>query len=185
MGSVGAFAESLAQRSRQQEQERRERLLLLGIINHPELLHDFLDDYAAAEFTSRELDSLKRQIIDMAALAEGLDGSAVKDHLNDQGFGPVLARLESQAARLNEWFLNPGAASADARTALRQMFVLHRKSVTLDRELQAAEAQFAADPTEEKLSVLNQIREELASHAGMEAHVEGFGEASGRDVTAL
>ena len=129
-------ASPLAQRSRQQEQERRERLLLLGIINHPELLHDFLDDYAAAEFTSRELDSLKRQIIDMAALAEGLDGSAVKDHLNDQGFGPVLARLESQAARLNEWFLNPGAASADARTALRQMFALHRKSVTLDRELQ-------------------------------------------------
>jgi DNA primase len=178
-------ASPLAQRSRQQEQERRERLLLLGIVNHPELVHDFLDDFAAAEFSSPELDSLKRQIIDMAALAEGLDGSAVKDHLSDQGFGPILARLESQAARLNEWFLNPGAASADARTALRQMFALHRKSVTLDRELQAAEAQFAADPTEEKLSVLNQIREELASHAGMEAHVEGFGEASGRDANPL
>jgi DNA primase len=183
--SEGLRASPLAQRSRQQEQERRERLLLLGIINHPQLLHDFLDDYAAAEFTSRELDSLKRQIIDMAALAEGLDGPAVKDHLNDKGFGPVMARLESQAARLNEWFLNPGAASADARTALRQMFQLHRKSVTLDRELKAAEAQFAADPTEERLIALNQIRDELKSHAGTEAHIDGFGEASGRDVTAL
>jgi DNA primase len=183
--SQGLRASALVQRSRQPELERRERLLLLGIINHPELLHDFLDDYAAAEFTSRELDSLKRQIIDMAALAEGLDGSALKDHLINQGFGPILARLESQAARLNEWFLNPGAASADARTALRQMFALHRKSVSLDRELQAAEEQFAADPTEEKLSVLNQRREELASHAGMEAHVDGFGEASGRDATPL
>ncbi len=183
--SEGLRASPLAQRSTLHEQERRERLLLLGIVNHPELLHDFLDDYAAAEFTSRELDSLKRQIIDMAALAEGLDGSSIKDHLNDQGFGPILARLESQAARLNEWFLNPGAASADARTALRQMFALHRKSVTLDRELKAAEAQFAADPTEEKLIALNQIREELASHAGMEAHIDGFGEASGRDAPAL
>jgi len=183
--SEGLRASPLAQRSTLHELERRERLLLLGIINHPELLHDFLDDYAAAEFVSRELDSVKRQIIDMAALAEGLDGSAVKDHLKTQGFGPVLARLESQAARLNEWFLNPGAASADARTALRQMFALHRKSVTLDRELKAAEAQFAADPTEEKLSALNQIREELASHVGMEAHIEGFGEASGRDAPAF
>ncbi|WP_119389622.1 DNA primase [Taklimakanibacter lacteus] len=183
--SEGLRASALAQRSTVHEQERRERLLLLGIINHPELLHDFLDDYAAAEFTSRELDSMKRQIIDMAALAEGLDGPAVKDHLKTQGFGPVLARLESQAARLNEWFLNPGAASADARTALRQMFALHRKSVTLDRELKAAEAQFAADPTEEKLIALNQIREELKSHAGMEAHIEGFGEASGRDAPAF
>ncbi len=183
--SEGLRASPLAQRSTLHELERRERLLLLGIINHPELLHDFLDDYAAAEFVSRELDSVKRQIIDMAALAEGLDGPAVKDHLKSQGFGPVLARLESQAARLNEWFLNPGAASADARTALRQMFALHRKSVTLDRELKAAEAQFAADPTEEKLSALNQIREELASHVGMEAHIEGFGEASGRDAPAF
>ncbi len=119
------------------------------------------------------------QIIDIAALAEGLDGSAIKDHLNDRGFGPLLARLESQAIRLNEWFLDPGAASADARTGLRQMFALHRKSVTLDRELKAAEAAFAADPTEENLAVLNQIREELASHAGSEAQIEGFGEASG------
>lgn len=96
-----------------------------------------------------------------------------------------MARLESQAVRLNEWFLNPGAASADARTALRQMFALHRKSVTLDRELKAAEAQFAADPTEDRLVALNQIREELASHAGTEAHIEGFGEASGRGSNAV
>lgn len=183
--SAGLRASPLAQRATQHEQERRERLLLLAIVNHPELLHDFLDDYAAAEFVSHELDSLKRQIIDMAALGEGLDGSSLKAHLNDRGFGPVVVRLESQAARLNEWFLKPGAASADARTALRQMFALHRKSVTLDRELKAAEAQFAADPTEEKLFALNQIREELASHAGMEAHIEGFGEASGRDAIVV
>lgn len=184
--SAALRASPLAQKSgSQHEQERRERLLLLAIINHSELLHDFLDDYAAAEFVSHELDSLKRQIIDMAALAEGLDGSSLRDHLNDKGFGPVVARLEGQAVRLNEWFLNPGAASADARTALRQMFALHRKSVTLDRELKAAEAQFAADPTEERLVALNQIREELASHAGMEAHIEGFGEASGRGANAV
>ena len=60
------------------------------------------------------------------------------------------------------------------------MFALHRKCVTLDRELKAAEAQFAADPTEENLGVLNQIREELSSHAGTEAQIEGFGAASGR-----
>ncbi len=184
--SAGLKASPLAQKnSGQHEQERREKLLLLAIINHPELLHDFLDDYAAAEFISHELDSLKRQIIDMAALAEGLDGSSLRGHLNDKGLGPVVARLESQAVRLNEWFLNPGAASADARTALRQMFALHRKSVTLDRELKAAEVQFAADPTEDRLTALNQIRDELASHAGTEAHIEGFGEASGRGSNAV
>jgi DNA primase len=167
------------------EQEGRERLILLAAINHPELVHDFLADLAEIELTTRELDSLRRQIIDMAALGDALDGAALKNHLNNQGFGPLLARLENQAFRLNEWFLTSGAASADARMGLQQMIALHRKSVTLNRELKAAEAQFAADPTEENLAALNHIRDELTSHAGFEAQIEGFGEASGRPASVV
>jgi DNA primase len=121
----------------------------------------------------------------VAALGEDLDGGALKSQLNQRGFGPLLARLESQAFRLNEWFLASGAASADARMGLQQMIALHRKSVTLDRELKAAEAQFAADPSEENLAALNTIRDELSSHIGSEAQIEGFGEASGRPATLI
>jgi DNA primase len=178
-------ASPLAGRRTQREQERRERLILLAAINHPELLHDLLSDFAEIEITSADLDSLRRQIIDVAALGEDLDGGALKSQLNQRGFGPLLARLESQAFRLNEWFLASGAASADARMGLQQMIALHRKSVTLDRELKAAEAQFAADPSEENLAALNTIRDELSSHIGSEAQIEGFGEASGRPATLI
>jgi DNA primase len=183
--SEGLRASPLTGTSRMREQERRERLILYAAINHPELVHDFLTDLAEIEITSRELDSLRRQIIDMAALGEGLDGAALKNHLSERGFGPLLAHLESQAFRLNEWFLASGAASADARTGLQQMIALHRKSVTLNRELKAAEAHFAADPTEENLAALNQIRDELTSHIGFEAQIEGFGEASGRPASVV
>jgi DNA primase len=94
--------------------------------------------------------------------------------------------MEAQARRLNEWFLGSAAAHDDARTGLRQMIALHRKSVTLDRELRAAEAAFAEDPSEDNLNTLNAVREELSSHAGAEAQIEGFGQASGRpagDIT--
>ena len=167
------------------EQERRERLILLAAVNHPELVHDFLTELAELELLSRELDSLRRQILDRVALGEDLDGAALKNHLNQQGFGPLVARLESQAFRLNEWFLNSGAASADARMGLQQMIALHRKSVTLDRELKAAEAEFAADPSEENLTALNHIRDELSSHAGSEAQIEGFGAASSRPASVI
>ena len=102
-----------------------------------------------------------------------------------QGLGPLLDRLEIQAKRLNEWFLGSGAAHDDARTGLRQMIAQHRKTVTLERELKAAEASFATDPTEESLNALNAVREQLSSHAGSEAQVEGFGAASGRSVDAI
>ena len=169
----------------QQGGERRERLIILTLINHPDLLHEFLDEMAHLELTSAELDSLRTQIIDSAALGFGLDGPDIKDHLKDKGLGPLLDRLETQARQLNEWFLGSGAAQDDARTGLRQMIALHRKTITLERELKAAEAAFAADPTEENLNALNAVREQLSSHAGSEAQIEGFGAASGRRIDAI
>ena len=165
--------------------ERRERMILLSLINHPELIHDFLDEFAALDLTSRELDSVRAQIIDSAASGSGLDGPGLRAHLFSRGLGPVVDRLETQAKRLNEWFLGSGAAQDDARTGLRQMIALHRKTVTLERELKAAEAVFAAAPTEENLNALNAVREQLSAHAGSEARIEGFGEASGRAVDSI
>jgi DNA primase len=98
----------------------------------------------------------------------------------DKGFGTALDRLESQAKRLNEWFIGPAAAADDARTGLRQMLALHHKTVTLDRELKAAELAFANDPSEENLNALIGLREQLHSAAGSEAQIAGFGLASGR-----
>ena len=165
--------------------ERRERMIILSMVNHPELLHTFLDEFAALELESRELDSLRAQIIDSAALGSGLDGPGLRDHLIAKGLGPVLGRLETQAGRLNEWFLGSGAAQDDARTGLRQMIALHRKAVTLERELKAAEAAFAADPTEDNFTALTEVREQLSSIAGSEAQIEGFGAASGRPADAI
>ncbi|MFO1133154.1 MAG: DNA primase [Hyphomicrobiales bacterium] len=165
--------------------ERRERMIVLTLVNHPELVHEFLDEFAGLEMAVPELDSLRTQIIDSAALGSGLDGTDLKAHLTKMGSGPLLDRLEAQAKRLNEWFLGSGAAQDDARTGLRQMIALHRKTITLERELRAAEAAFATDPTEEKLNALKAVREQLSSHAGSEAQIEGFGAASGRQIDAI
>jgi DNA primase len=164
---------------------RREKLIVLTFINHPDLLHEFLDEFAAVEFSATALDSLRTQIINSAALELGLDNSALKSHLRSRGFGPDLDRLENQATRLNEWFLGPAAAQDDARTGLRQMFALHRKTVTLDRELKAAEAVFVAEPTEENFNTLSGLREQFLSASGSEALIAGFGAASGRVVDAI
>jgi DNA primase len=162
--------------------ERRERLILLTFVNHPALVHEFLDSFSALDLTARDLDSLRTQIIDSAASEESLEPARLRDHLLQRGFGPVLDRLEAQARHLNEWFLGPGAAQDDARTGLRQMIALHHKTVTLDRELRAAEAAFANDPTEENLNALVAVRDQFLSAAGSEALIEGFGAASGRPV---
>jgi DNA primase len=179
------FLKRSALAARRAEPVAREGMIVLGLINHPDLLHEFLDEFAGLDMAGAELDSLRTQIIDSAALGSSLDGSELRGHLKHRGFGPLLDRLETQAKRLNEWFLGSGAAQDDARTGLRQMIALHRKTVTLERELKAAEAAFAADPTEEKLNALKAVREQVSSLAGSEAQIEGFGAASGRPADVI
>jgi DNA primase len=159
---------------------RRADMIVLAVINHPDLLHEFWDIFATLDMGDPELDSVRVQILDSASSEESLETAALRSHLNARGFGQVLDRLENQAKRLNEWFLGPAAAQDDARTGLRQMIAIHRKSVTLGRELKAAESAFAQDPTEENLDALVALRDQVLSVEGSEARLEGFGAASGR-----
>ena len=185
-GPASPQLRALAQAGVRTGTDQRLRMILLSAVNHPELLHEFLDDIAFLEIAPGELDSLRSELLESAGLGGLLDRQALRSHLSQKGLGPVLDRMEAQARRLNEWFLGSAAAHDDARTGLRQMIALHRKSVTLDRELRAAEAAFAEDPSEDNLNTLNAVREELSSHAGAEAQIEGFGQASGRpagDIT--
>ncbi len=164
---------------------RRERTILLTVLNHPELLHDEIEALAAMTFTTPALDSLKAGILDIAALNPDLDSGAVATHLRERGLTREFDSVGEGAGRLDCWFAGPEAALEDARTGLRQMMRLHRKLVMLERELAGAERAFAEDPTEESLSHLNHIREELRSRIGEEAQIEGFGEASGRPAGAI
>jgi DNA primase len=164
---------------------RRERTMLLCVLNHPELLHDVAEPLAEMAFATPALDSLKAGILDVAALHPDLDSEAVATHLKERGLARELDSVAQGAERLDCWFAAADAALADARTGLRQMLALHRKLVTLEREMASAERAFAEDPTEESLSHLNHIREELRSRIGEEAQIEGFGEASGRPSGAL
>jgi DNA primase len=158
---------------------RRERAILLTVVNHPRLLEEFTESLSELEFSRRELDRLRREIIDTAALEASLDAAALRDHLGRKGFGPLIKQIDTQFERLKEWFVQPDAAAEDVRTGLRHMIDLHRK-VTLDRELKAAEALLAENPSDENLRKLNGILEQLASGRGEEAQIERFGEASGR-----
>ncbi len=167
-------------RSHFEPNEHRLRMIVHSMINHPGLLHEFWDDFVSLELKDRALDTLRSALLERASSEESLELAGLHSHLRDKGFGDELSQLENQAKRLNEWFLGPTAALDDARTGLRQMFALHRKTVTLEREMRMAELVFAQDPSEEHLNALVAIRDLLHSATGSEALVAGFGVASGR-----
>jgi DNA primase len=178
-GELRALA---ARTGRGQVHEQREGLILAALLNHPELLQEEAERLAETEFATPELDRLRRQLLDTIALYQGFDGTSLKNQLSQTGSHADLGRIEESARRLGVWFVLADAALDDARTGFRQMMALHRKAVTLERELLAAERLLAEAPNETNLAHLNQIRDELQSAAGVEASIDGFGEASGRSA---
>ena len=171
--------------SKTHSHESREYQIVNLILNHPALLDDVDEEFSELDFFSSDLDRLRKAIIDVAALNEGLDKTALRDHLTNRGLGVLLEKTDKQAQRLNSWFSEADAALDDAMTGFTHMIALHRKTVTLERQLKEAERVLAEDPTEENLTNLNAIRDALRSTRGEEAIIEGFGEASGRPADAL
>ena len=158
----------------------REKLIILAFVNHPELLDQLDETLSDLVLHSRELDRLRREILNIASLGEPLEKEDLKSHLLEKGFTRTIDEMNEQARKLNSWFFQPDAAPDDALTGLQHMLALHHKSITLERELKEAERNLAESPTEENFYRLNEIREMLSSTQGEEASIEGFGEASGR-----
>jgi DNA primase len=177
---------------------RREALILQAAINHPWLLHEHLEEFAAAEFRHADTQKLKSALIDVFAhhFAEdfakqsGESGAeaereALAGELTRRGFADVLKRIEHTITTPSVWGARPQAAASDVLLTWKQLIALHRQWHSLTRELKDAETALGQDNTEANYARLRDVKARLASLEGTEALIEGFGASSGRPVRSL
>lgn len=165
---------------------RREAILLLTLVNHPEFLAERAEDVAALDVAAAELSRLKSVLLDAAAEGE-TDPAVIRARIARAGLSGTLERIEKmwEASARAEWWVAADAARVDVARAWDHTAALHTKLVTLHKELKAAETALESDPSEENFARLYDIQEQLATAAGTEALVEGFGQASGRSARAF
>jgi len=177
---------------------RREALILQAAINHPWLLHEHLEEFAAAEFRHADTQKLKGALIDVFAhhFAEefakqsGESGAeaeraALAAELAGRGFTELLKRIERTITTPSVWGARPQAAASDVLLTWKQLIALHRQWHSLTRELKDAETALGQDNTEANYARLRDVKARLASLEGTEALIEGFGASSGRPVRSL
>lgn len=162
----------------------RERLLILGVVNHPDLLDRYAEEFAEVEFSSPELDRLRAEILDTAAHCVPLDRRTLWNQLDNGGMRGLIEGLKTGLAHKSDWFVESSAAPVDAETGWRHMLALHRKSLTLQKELMAAELAAAQDGSDENYQRLKEIRMQILAAEGTEATVEGYGDASRARIEA-
>jgi DNA primase len=159
----------------------RECVLVMTVVNHPELLNNHAEDFAAMQITAPELEDVRQgvfQVLDGVEVGVG----SMHEALVGAGFGQTLAQLEQLASRhAANWFMAADTAFNDVQLAWGHMVALHAKRHDLNRELHEAEAAVGRDDaTEADFQRLSHIRLEIDSLEGREAEIENFGVLSGR-----
>ena len=162
---------------------RRERLLVVTILHHPELLDRLAEDFAEVLLTDAALDGLRTAILEIAGSVADLDSAALKYHLTDRGHAAILEKIAGPGVIMLDWFARPEAASEDAAMGWAHALARHQRAVKLPEELEAAKRAFQADPNTETEARLLALKREEELVEGNEAQLEQFGLASGRKVT--
>jgi DNA primase len=185
VGIAGAHLPAPGLAARRPREAPREIAILAILIGHPGLLESHWEEIVELELASSTLTAFRARLVDLPPEAYATP-DALAGALDERGDGGERKRVLAAAARMpNWWCLRAEAPSADAETVLRQCLALQRKSGALHKELKMAEGALAADPTEQNLARLLDIKVGLADLANAEAAIEGFGELSGRKEPAV
>ena len=142
---------------------RRERLLLVTLLNHPALLPDLAEDLAALEFRAAGMRKLQAALVDFAAAADAPGEAALRARLAASGALDYAERLRDPggwSGRVAESFARPDAADAEALAGFRHLAERQRRA-GLEAELRAAEAGLGENMDEKALALLVRLRYQL------------------------
>lgn len=159
-----------------------EELLVLTVLNHPEILIVHQEDLAALQIVSPELARLRNALLEGVGTLSPLDREGVKNHLVEKGFEALYTRLTESDAYKSDWSARSDVALADAEISWLQVLKRYRRVTELQQELKALEEELVNNTTEEGFERLRALQLEIEANAGNEADLDGYGLASGRSM---
>ncbi len=158
---------------------RREELLVLTVVNHPEIMENHFEDFASVALSAPHLDRLRRSIIDIAAVESALDYDSLAHHLAKRKLSQQVKAVEDSVSLSMDWFVDPSAALEDSLTGWRHILARHKRD-GLKKDLDEAQRLLGTEATSENLERLKLAKTALLEAEGNEADLDGFGLASGR-----
>ncbi len=131
----------------------RERLLIAGLLHHPELIHEVFEEVGELRLSSPMLDNIRTVIIERATFGVPLDLEGLRNNFQSGGMADAATRLIAELTGSGIAHLDP---LARLDTTLERVikdwtsvFQWHRLE-DLRRDLKAAEEDLGRDMTDEK-----------------------------------
>ena len=154
----------------------REALIVLALMNHPELLGLEAEDLAGLDFEHPGARAIRDVLLHAMAEGAELDPAVLRARADRAGLGEIVETLSTAATRNHRWALGPYADPVKLAGTLRQAVILHRKSRTLNSELRAAERALAEEESDANLAWLCDVVGRMQSLDGAEAHADETGD---------
>lgn len=160
--------------------DRMEKVILLTLVHHPEILIKHEELVASLELSTTGLDGIRNALLEMAAAGETLDHEAVITHLQGRPEMAALEKLLSDRAIRDDWFAWGDAALSDALTGFEHIVSRFQHITAAKAAYEQAEAEFAAEMTEENRDRFIAAQEAFRALEEKEADKEGYRLESGR-----
>jgi len=180
LGPSEALTRSAIVRKSGQAMPLRETVLVVTLVNHPVLIDQFFEEIETLDVASSDLKRLHGAAIDAYALGRADTREAMLAAIEAAGLSEIWSRAVDLVRRARLWTALEDAAPEDARDAFAQALHLQRAAHNLHKELKAAEALLAAEPTEENYLHLIEVQAQFRNLQATEALIEGFGVLSGK-----
>ncbi len=158
-----------------------EELIILTILNHPQLLISNLEVFSVIEIETPELCQFRKAIIDCIDDDVPLDAEALRHHLMETGFESLYKRISSSDSLKSDWSAGEKADLADAELAWNHIISRFNK-FSLEKEKKALEEELAKNYTDQGFERLKFLQNEIKTTQGDESDVEGYGLASGKTL---
>lgn len=186
---VSASLTSSAMFSAQRRISPREAFILAVLAHRPDLLGRYADDLANLDFDSSDSTAVARSLSDLVAQDEQLSSEQVRQHLLQAGLEASLTRIEAAVRPGDRRCLDDDFPAVDIDSAIKQAMILHRRAITLHRELVDAERALAENGSESDLAVIRDLQLQLSALDGMEADRDRLGSGTnwgaGQDLAAV
>lgn len=160
--------------------DRMEKVIILTLVHHPEILIKHEELVASLEFGTQGLDGLRNALLEKAAAGETLDHEAVITHLEARPELVTLEKLLAERALKDDWFAWGEAALSDALTGFEHIVSRFQHITAAKAAYEQAEAEFAADMTDENRDRFVAAQEAFRALEEKEADKEGYRLESGR-----
>jgi DNA primase len=127
---------------------RRQEVVVAALLNHPFLVREFEEEIAHLELPARDLDRLRRVILEAPAAEPDLDAERLRLHVGAHGFAGAVIEVLSPHVLSHAAFARADADAETVRTGFRHAVALFQRRV-LTTQVKQAEQELASDMTDE------------------------------------